>query len=144
MTDVLAVIFLGISAVEDIRKREIPVKLSVFFAVLGLGIQAWFGKMEAVHILAGATVGIALLGVSLLSREALGYGDGITVAVLGIYIGFAANVEVVLLAFFLSGVVSGILLLARKRSRKESIPFVPFLLAAHIMLFVNRMGEVIG
>lgn len=141
MTDVLAAVFLGISARTDIRTREVSVKFCILCGTIGIGVQMWLGRMEMIQLAAGAAVGMILLGIGFLSREAIGYGDGIAVAVLGIWLGFAENLQTVLLAFVLSGVAGGILILTKRKSGKDSIPFIPFLLAAHLLIMLSKIGK---
>ena len=92
-----------------------------------------------VHALAGGAVAwTLLLVVHLISPRGMGFGDVRLSFILGLYLGWlgAGHVALGLFLGFFLGSVAGIALIAiRRRSRKEAIPFGPFL-AAGAMLAV--------
>ena len=83
------------------------------------------------ELLGGIAVGVLLLLFAVLSKGAVGKGDGLLLCVTGIYLGFEKNLALLLGALLLSGFFSALLLAARKAGRKTELPFAPFLLAAY-------------
>lgn len=134
MLRVIVGVYLALAGFMDWKTQIISWKFSLFF--MGIGILAWtFSQAFSWIILAGGIlVGICLLGISKVTREALGYGDGIAVAVTGSYLGLWENVELLLGGLFFAAIVSAILLVTRKAGRKTRLPFVPFLFLAHMVL----------
>lgn len=124
---VAAMTFLGICAVFDIWKKEIPILLIGVFAAISLIsaviIQEWDWHIFLYSLIPGA----AMLGLSSCTRESIGYGDGFVVLIMGIFLGFAKCISVVLLALFLSAIFNLVLLAFRKVNGKSQMPFTPFI-----------------
>ena len=80
----------------------------------------------------GMLPGFLLLGISLVTGGALGFGDGLMTLCLGVYLGFWATAETVMAAFLLSAAWAGLVLCLKKRKGKDPIAFVPFLLLGDI------------
>ena len=139
--------------VIDLREHRLPNALTLpMLAVvpLGLGVADLLGSTADAPWSgwAGAGVGAVLwLGVLgliwLLSRgRGMGLGDVKLAPSLGAtlgWLGLQTALVGLVLAFVLGGVVSVLLLLARRVDRRSAIPFGPFLLAgalAAVMLAV--------
>ena len=69
--------------------------------------------------------GILLLWLSAATGESIGYGDGMAVCVLGLWIGGGMVLKVLAVSFLLAG-IGGIICVFRKK--REPMPFIPFLL----------------
>ena len=80
------------------------------------------------QLLAGLLPGIFLLILARITREAVGYGDGLILLFIGLSLGFWECIGIFfagLLGIFLAAVLA-LLLFGRKKSLE--IPFIPFLL----------------
>ena len=131
MEHFLIMSFLGINSWIDIRRKQISLLSVGFFMAVGILYECVvLEKNPAVFW--GLLPGAVLLGVSKLSREALGMGDALLMLVLGIYLGLEAALDVLLLALFLDAVWAGILVFTAKKSRNYAFPFVPFLLIGYV------------
>ena len=72
-----------------------------------------------------------------MSKEAIGYGDGLFFMVLGIFEGWKIMSGILAAAFFFSGIYGIWKILCRGGKAKDTMPFLPFLLLAQIgALFV--------
>lgn len=136
MGEIFVGIYLGISSVTDWRKREVSLKLSLGFFAAGAMLQIWRRPLSWKGWLGGIAVGILLLGVSKMTREALGYGDSVAVMVIGCWLGIWESMELFCTAIGLCAIVSAALLVSGRMGRKGSIPFLPFLFAAYGILFL--------
>ena len=129
---VLSYIITAAAAVLDIRKKELPWPV---FAASGLVSAACMIRDAAgggnwyTRPLLSLIPGAALLALAFLSREAMGYGDGLYAMSVGPVFGMEAMFFGVFAAFFLCAVTSVFLLVFRKADRKSSLPYIPFLLA---------------
>ncbi|MEY8427418.1 A24 family peptidase [Lachnospiraceae bacterium 46-15] len=138
-------IFLVIGSVEDVKKKEISgIYLGTFF-LIGLAVRSvelFFGNeiSPVVSWIAGGAAGVILAGVAKLTREAIGYGDAFTAAVLGIWLGFPALIEILFVALFLSAVYSAWLIFVKSTGGKYRIAFLPFL-AAGYLIWLLLTGE---
>ena len=111
----------------DIRTKKIWVPWIVIFFIEAviLAIMRIIGWGELLY---GIIPGILLVIISILTRGAIGLGDGYIVCVIGSLFGLENTVAVFVIAMLISAFAGGILMLIRHWKRKDTIPFVPFLL----------------
>lgn len=132
----LNTIFLSICAVTDLMKRQIWWPLCVIVTVVAAVLHFIREERGIWEISAGVLLGAGLLFIAWATREAIGYGDGLVVAVCGSTLGIVTALQILLLALCFSAVWSGILLAFRKAGRRDRIPFVPFMLLAQCCLII--------
>lgn len=125
-------VYLLILSVMDIRKRKL--RLEILLAGFpAAAVCGFFVRDIPIALLAaGGAVGVVFLIISRTTEESLGYGDSILITVLGIYMGFWNILTLLVTAFFLGAVFSGVMLVRKKYTGKSSFPFVPFLTAAYV------------
>lgn len=120
----------------DIKTRRLPEQLLVAGAVIAL-LQVFLGVSPSIFLsIAGAAVGVAFLGISKMTGEALGYGDSIVILILGISLGLWNLLALLMLAFLLAAGCSAILLGVFHFERKTTLPFIPFLVASYIFVLI--------
>ncbi|OGY58739.1 MAG: hypothetical protein A3F24_02990 [Candidatus Colwellbacteria bacterium RIFCSPHIGHO2_12_FULL_44_17] len=151
-------------AVIDYRQYLIPNSLNIWLALLGIGdvvaknamgnfgtfegsalghYAALFGLRDNIWINHGAAalIGGVFLGlVFLITRgRAMGLGDVKLAFALGLLMGYPDGIVALMLAFIVGALVSGGLLLIRKKKIKEYVPFGPFIvLGATIVFFFGE------
>ncbi len=129
----MAYLLLLCAAVHDIRTKELKRWMLAAAAVLGVlaAVTEWTGgNAEPVMIGASLLPGGALLTAAFLTREGIGYGDGILALLLGPVFGTEVMWAGLFLAFLLSALCSILLLACKKADRKTCLPFIPFLTSA--------------
>lgn len=127
---ILLILFLGICAVFDIRKKEIPVILILIGIAFSFGINIWQIHNKNITIAdAGAAlvVGAFMICVSFCTRERIGYGDGLILIVSGLMLGFYQCFLGLCISLLLSSVCALFLLITHKAGKDSGLPFVPFL-----------------
>lgn len=124
-------IFLGINAWIDIRKKEISLLLTAVFAAAGFIWSVNIGRSLSEAAVPIVTGGI-FLAVSFAAQGALGTGDGWILLALGMLLDTGEFLTVLCLGTLLAGCCSLVLLVLLKKSRSTEIPFVPFLLAGYV------------
>jgi leader peptidase (prepilin peptidase)/N-methyltransferase len=84
----------------------------------------------------GGAIGFALfLLIALISRGGMGWGDVKLAGLIGLATGFPLVFLSVIMAAILGGIVAVVMVITKKRQRRQTIPFGPFLaLAAMITL----------
>jgi leader peptidase (prepilin peptidase)/N-methyltransferase len=112
----------------DIDHRIIPDRLNLFGLIIGVIFLVIPGSRSIKSSLLGFLVGGGFLFiVALISRGAMGGGDIKLFAIIGLFLGLEKTILALFLTFILGGIV-GILLIALKiKSRKDYIPFGPFI-----------------
>lgn len=131
-----ALLFLATLAPEDIREKQISVKKIIIFGLLALicrlaagQVQLGLGAKVACSLIPGAF----LLFLSVISIESIGFGDGMAVMVLGLWVGGIKTFIILCIAWTMAGAFAVICLI---KKWKEPIPFIPFLLLGmEVLLF---------
>ena len=130
-------IWLVIQGIFDWKYQKIPVWLSAVGG--GIGILFCFLQKRPYDSIALSCVpGIVLLIFSKLTGEVIGYGDGVTVLIMGLYLSFEMVISTGTLAFFIAGIVALGLLVIFRKGRTYRIPFLPFLSATFLLEFLLK------
>ncbi|WP_371381760.1 A24 family peptidase [Sporomusa aerivorans] len=134
--------FLMIIAFIDYDHKLILDNVLIWFSITGLVINFYSGDLPLFEMLsAGMAGGIALLLIAILTKGGMGDGDIKFIAAVGLWLGLKLTILTLFLAFITGGTVSLLLLAAKRISRKDFIPFGPFIA---IGAFVSALcGEVI-
>ena len=119
--------------IYDLRTRLIPVWYVGIFAGLAVLYHLLLSNGFFLQMMTGAALGLLFAMVSRISKGALGMGDALVITALGLWCGIRDGITLILFAFILSGICSGIWMLVRKKNRKDSLPFVPFLLLSCVV-----------
>lgn len=119
-------VLLAMLAAEDIRERKISVNKLLIFALLAVVYRIFMKELWWQEILGAVSPGIMLLLLSWSTNESIGYGDGMTVVVLGLWMGGWFTLQILGIGILLTGIYAVWRII---RKKKGVIPFVPFLLA---------------
>lgn len=130
---------LALCSAEDIRKKRICLNPLLAFGILGIFFHMLWRMQPIEDLLLGMSVGVALLILSVLTGGKIGTGDAVLLIVTGIYLGLKQNLELFFYGLFLCSMWALGLLILRKKSRKDSVAFVPFLLAAYMGMLVSML-----
>ncbi|MBU3839790.1 MAG: A24 family peptidase [Candidatus Ruminococcus intestinipullorum] len=123
-------------SVWDIQKRWLPLWLIGIGGGLAVLFSILEGNLFTVWVILGMVFGICFLGVSRITREALGYGDSLMILILGIYLGIWKVMPLLAIAYTLAAIFGGILLLKKGFHKKESMPFIPFLAISYLGILI--------
>ena len=132
------------AGVIDFKKTIIPNLL----ILVGLGIRGviyiaefFLCKETFVPQLTSDLIGLAvgfgfLLIVSLLTKGALGFGDVKLFGIIGLMSGAICTYSTLIFALLVSTLVSIVLLIMKKKGRKDSIPFGPCIMMGYFVALV--------
>lgn len=120
-------IFLAVISWQDIREKRISVPILVMAGCAGTGIQLFEKSVGLGSWLGGVLLGAVMLGVAFVTEEALGFGDGWLILVMGMFLGLGGSLACMLMAFGASALAGGILMTFKRVKRGYRIPFAPFL-----------------
>ncbi len=137
----LALMLLAVSFI-DLEHQLVPNAISYPGITLGLLLAIPQGRFaDALFTAAGA--GVLFLLIALVSRGGMGGGDIKLAAMLGAFLGWPLTGVAVFAAFVVGASVGVFLLITRRRSRKDPIPFGPALAVGGLVtLLAGR--EIIG
>ncbi len=140
LLDASLVFLLGVVTISDLRTRLIPDPPLAASLGLALGICALTEPYQLPERLAaGACAAGFLLAAALIRPEGMGLGDVKLAGVIGVYLGTAVVVAV-LVAFALGSVV-GLSLIVRRgwAARSRTIPFAPCLAIGALVAMALRL-----
>lgn len=133
-------LLLFLAGIEDIRKQEIRI-----FYIIAMGLTAFCGCLIRENhswygALGGLFVGLCMLGISFISEEQIGKGDGMVIAALGILCGVKNTLGMVCFASLFMLIPAASVIIRKKGSKKARLPFLPALLLGYLMiLFLGDM-----
>lgn len=133
--------------IVDYKIQIIPNRLNFTMFEIGIIFVFIFGIQNlnlAKDMLLGMFVGggvfliITLLGGLIAGKEAMGLGDVKLMGALGLYFGWYKILLISVLSFLIGGIISIIILIAKKNREDGYIPFGPFIVLATITaIFVS-------
>lgn len=128
-------ILLGILCLEDLKNKQISMLLTFAFGICSLlygFLKLKNGTMTFFEMCLGIGTGFILLGISVLSREQIGVGDGIISILLGASYGLN-NITILCVASILASVYGLFLLIRKKADKKTTMPFVPAITLGYVV-----------
>lgn len=124
---IFATVMVAITIV-DIRHMIIPNEVLAAGACLGLPFLAMESLSKtAWGLVAGLSLGAAMLLIAWLSKGGMGGGDIKLAALIGLFLGPRLAALAIFMAFLVGGVVGAFLLVSKIKGRKDAIPFGPYL-----------------
>jgi leader peptidase (prepilin peptidase) / N-methyltransferase len=108
-----------------------------FNPVILFGNTNWWSHLLGVLPGSGILFLVALLGLIIYkSDEGMGMGDVYIFAPIGLFLGFKLCILNLMLSIFIAGFISVILLIIRKKNRKDTIPFGPFIVTGTFIVLI--------
>ncbi len=124
--------FLLIGTIQDIKYKALTPMICIAVAVMVAGM-IFLNDRDWMNCFLGLIPGIVVLLFAFFSRQAIGYGDGIVITILGFALGMKKGFCITLAAFLVASVVALSFLISQKAKRKTELPFVPFLAVAFML-----------
>lgn len=118
-------------AIMDWKTKKIALPLLGVYMIAGVIWRMVVGNESIVSLGIGMLLGGGLLLISYVTREAVGYGDGLLLLVTGCILGAEKNFILFFCALVLSAFYSAFLLLIKRVKRTHELAFVPFLFMAY-------------
>ena len=134
MVNGVIIVFLIPCAITDLKSKTIPIWWTVVFGISAMIYQIFWKKQKLEAILFSMIIGVTLLVAAKISNQRIGYGDGIIFLILGLWIGFWDGISLLFFSLILSSIISVYLILVRRKGSDYRIPFIPFVIAAYIIL----------
>ncbi len=129
----ILIIGLTVTIMTDLTKNRIKMTVTIPLLVLGLVSQAFrhhsLDSLLAILLGFGILAIVRVLGQAIFKRESLGKGDLLLNAVLGAWTSPALILWGTYYAFILGGLTGAILLLTKTKSKTDTLPFGPLLIA---------------
>ena len=135
---IFVLLYLGVLSYYDWREKKVPIVLLFFGTALAIALSMEEGMKERQiwNQILGWLPGIFLCLVALVTKK-MGYADGIVLAGLGGILGYKIAVMTLCVSLMLVSAVSIITLFLRRASKDTQIPYIPFLTAAFLILYLS-------
>ncbi len=127
----IVTVFLFFMSVEDVKSRNIYIApcIGMFFG----GIILWIVQKNSVlEIVYGVLIAVLICILNKITGGGVGLGDGAVFLAISSWVG-KSSMGIFLVALFITGAMSVILVLMKKISVKTQLPFVPFILLAYVL-----------
>lgn len=126
----------------DFKMQLIPDTIQAFLGICGF-INILYqiisvGIMKGIYYILGGIIGagifyiLGLLGKTIFKKESMGFGDVKLMAGIGMIFGAKEVLIITLISFFISAVISILLIVLRVKSIDSYIPFGPFIVIASV------------
>ncbi|MDI6618167.1 MAG: prepilin peptidase [Clostridiales bacterium] len=125
----------------DFEYSVIPGKLIIFLGIVGiiLDILGYKSNTSLLNFLYGFILGGGLIFLIVLITGAMGGGDVQLMAAIGIYLGLRLTLLTLLLSFVTGAAAGIVLIILKKKTRRDYIPFGPWIsIAAFISVFLGE------
>ncbi|NLL05176.1 MAG: prepilin peptidase [Clostridiaceae bacterium] len=138
------VLLLAPVAYIDFKSKTIPNKLllaGLFGRIIFYVIEMFTKNREILDIFVSDLKGVLfgggvfLLG-AIIAKNSIGMGDVKLYGVIGFYSGYMGTMASMLFSLFICFIASVILLISRKKGRKDTLPLAPFVLAGTFLVVI--------
>lgn len=131
-------------AVVDLKKTIIPNFLIVIGLIVRIVIYViellFYNNIFVPQLLSdflGFSIGFGILFiVSIVFRGAIGFGDVKLFGLIGLMSGAICTYSTLIFCLLISTIVSLILIITKKKNRKDSIPFGPFIFVGYVIAII--------
>lgn len=125
----------------DLNTTDVYLKTTltgIIFGIIFVVIGNYLGSgiMEYIY---GALLGGGIISLIILITNGMGWGDAEICLMSGIFLGLKLTVVMLFFSFIIGGISGLILILLKKKSRRDYIPFGPFIsISAILAVFIGE------
>ncbi|MCR5388068.1 MAG: prepilin peptidase [Lachnospiraceae bacterium] len=138
MEQIATLALLAYSSFKDIKTKTVSIYVTMLFSIVGIVLHMLFARASILDICGGLGVGVMVLFVSFLTKNAIGRGDAFIIMAIGTLLGGYNTMILLFIALFLCGIHAFWLLMIKKEDKKTAIPFAPFLLVSFVVYMVMK------
>lgn len=111
----------------------------IAFGIILLMISYLYLSQKINNYILGAVAGAGIISVIILVTGGMGWGDAEISGMCGLFLGFRLSFYMLFVSFILGGLIGIILIVTGKKSRKDYIPFGPYLaIASVVTIFIGN------
>ena len=129
-----------IIAFIDLEHKIIPDVITLPGIIIGLTLSLTMPHITLINSIKGLLIGGGLFyAIAIISRGGMGGGDIKLIAMVGSFLGWKNVLLTIFLGSLFGSIVGIVLIILKKKNRKDMVPFGPFLsLGAIISIFFGR------
>ncbi|NME95756.1 prepilin peptidase [Clostridium cochlearium] len=139
--------FLLVIGIIDFDTTDVYVKTTLsgtLAAVIFMIIEKYLYKVSISNYLYGAAMAAGLITLIILFTNGMGWGDVEICGMCGLFLGIKLTIVMLMLSFIIGSIISVLLIALKKKTRKDYIPFGPFIsIASALAIFLgDKMIEI--
>lgn len=131
MKEMCVLVFLGVNSWIDLRKKEVSLAAAAAFSAAGVVLN-WTDNSVFWELFISLGIGCFFLGVSILTKGAMGLGDVWMLFALALMLDLQEFLMILFSALMLCALWGTAMLVIFRKNGKSEIPFVPFLLLGYV------------
>lgn len=131
----ILICILSVVGIIDFNTTDVYFNTIVFGAISGLAFLAYEYFLNGIflnYLIAGATAW-GVIALIILITNGMGWGDAEICLVCGIYLGFSKTILMLFMSFVIGAAVGLILIALGKKTRKDYIPFGPWIAVSSVI-----------
>lgn len=132
LSQVVVMVFLILCSYLDVKYRRIPVSVYPIFMLISAAVVVCEGRLDWRTWMIGMIPGIIMIVISFISHEKIGYGDSISIALMGILYKYEMVLSVCAVGFGIIFLAGLIMMITGKAKLSDRLPFMPFLMVGNI------------
>ena len=132
LLNLLVLCFLFWESYQDIKRQQLSLESIIIFLAAGMIIRLFVLKTGMLEIISGMALGLFCLIISKITGEAVGYGDGLVILVIGVCLGIQGAVITLCMSFVIMMVLAIFLLIEKGFGYNAALPFVPCIFVAYV------------
>lgn len=131
---VLLIYLLFISFI-DIKKRYLSMN-SIFLGFVMMSLFYLFSPFNILSLIGGILIGLLVIGISIITNQAVGLGDGLILIIIGLCFG-ANTVYIFFNSLILLSITTVLYMLIKHKRYNIEVPMIPFyLVGVMIQIFI--------
>jgi leader peptidase (prepilin peptidase)/N-methyltransferase len=140
---VIFLCLLTVIGIIDYQTTDVYLKTTLTGIIIGviIIIAGYFYGYSFMEYLYGAVLGGGVISIIILLTHGMGWGDAEICFMCGLYLGLRLTILMLFLSFVIGGLSGVVLIITKKKSKKDYIPFGPFISIAAViaMLLGNEI-----
>lgn len=127
--------FLIVIGMIDFDTTDVYFKTTLSGSLVGVGFltYGYFISLSVTTFLLGGLLAGGVIAIIILLTHGMGWGDAEICLLVGLFLGFKLTLLMLFLSFVIGGGTGVFLILLKKKTRKDYIPFGPFIAIAAII-----------
>lgn len=125
-------IILIIYTIEDIKNKNINIIILFIGILITTFVELYIEDTSPIDMAVACIPGLCMLLVSKFASGSVGFGDGLIICFTGLSTGLWINISILIFSFIYLSLFCAFGLILGKLKRKQSVPFVPFILIGFI------------
>ncbi len=132
ISKIFILLFLFVAAFIDYQKKEIPIILPIVGFIPAITLSLITKTPVFLDMVLGCLIGCLSIILSKITKQAIGYGDGMILICTGVALGFLKNLILVALSLIIAACTCALLMFVKRKRTKDEVAFIPFLLGGYV------------